>query len=204
MEAAFLQAAIPDTVAVLGIRLRPFSLGHLILLKRIESPFVCESKEGKIELADLMCAVMICRMTFEDALDHLTIVNQGDEETQKLFSEWGAMVGRAGATLEGECERFLEYVASGSKAPEIVRQVEAMPEGAATSKGIPSWQTAFAGLLSQTTLTESEILNRPLARSYMDYLTLQVMKSDSLRFKNESDADLERIRKEYYGGTNGG
>ena len=41
----YLHSIIPEPVTILGQDLRPFSLGHYLLLQRLECAFVCEDKE---------------------------------------------------------------------------------------------------------------------------------------------------------------
>jgi hypothetical protein len=57
----FYQAAVPDGWQILGVRLKPLSLGHLILLHRYESAFVVG---GLPTPADLVMSVLICSRTF--------------------------------------------------------------------------------------------------------------------------------------------
>lgn len=49
---------------VLGVRVRPFSLWHRLVLNSIDSPFM---REGVVTLRDLRIAVGICRSQFRDS-----------------------------------------------------------------------------------------------------------------------------------------
>jgi hypothetical protein len=61
MLAAFAKAAIPDPVVCLGIPLKEFSLGHLLLLRRHECSFLT----GEVAtLGDLLLAVLLCSQDF--------------------------------------------------------------------------------------------------------------------------------------------
>ena len=62
----YYQAAVPDGWQVLGVKLRPLSLGHLILLKRYGSAFVVG---GIPTEADLVLSVLICSRTYEDGVE---------------------------------------------------------------------------------------------------------------------------------------
>ena len=66
MADEFYKACIPDPVHVLGFKLRPLSLGHIIILHRIDSPFV-SGKE--FDLSDLASAVLICSLTYKEAIE---------------------------------------------------------------------------------------------------------------------------------------
>ena len=76
----FYQAAVPDGWQILGVRLKPLSLGHLILLHRYESAFVVG---GIPTEADLVLSVLICSRTYEDAID-LVESGQVRKEGKKL------------------------------------------------------------------------------------------------------------------------
>lgn len=51
----------------MGVRLRPFSLGHFIVLQRVRSPFVSD-EDLKVTVADLIFAVWACSRSWEKAL----------------------------------------------------------------------------------------------------------------------------------------
>ena len=52
------------THSVLGVKLRPFCLWHLLLLKIIYSPFI---NAGDVEWFDLQTAVGICRLSYRQS-----------------------------------------------------------------------------------------------------------------------------------------
>lgn len=57
MDRVFLQAAMATPPTVLGVRLRPLSIGHAYLLRAIGSPFTVG---GSVDRTDLAAAVLIC------------------------------------------------------------------------------------------------------------------------------------------------
>jgi hypothetical protein len=76
---------------LLGVRVRPFCLWHLLLLQVIDSPF---SRAGKVTLHDLKTAIGICRLRYRQSRVRRTFfpLFLGQKE------------------LKAEVERFLEYV----------------------------------------------------------------------------------------------
>jgi len=58
-------AAIPEPYRVLGLKLRPFSLGHYVTLHRHGSAFVSD-RETNASREDLIFAAIVCSMTFEE------------------------------------------------------------------------------------------------------------------------------------------
>ncbi len=58
-------AAIPEPYQILGLRLKPFSLGHYLILRRHECAFVADTLEEATR-EDLIFAVVVCSMSFEE------------------------------------------------------------------------------------------------------------------------------------------
>lgn len=60
-------AVFPDRYRVAGVWLKPFSLGHALLLQRIESPFSFDVKKGPPGRADVVAAAFICHQSWRDS-----------------------------------------------------------------------------------------------------------------------------------------
>jgi len=58
---SYFQAAIPEPFRILGLALRPLSLGHYRLLKRFDCAFVADG-EAKAGPGDLILGLLICSM----------------------------------------------------------------------------------------------------------------------------------------------
>jgi len=157
----YFKAAVPDPWTILGLNLRPFSAGHLILLHRIESAFVAG---GPINLDDLALSVLICSKTFEDGC---ALFN--DLELNTFLVQWHEkLVEGGGLDFEEKVARFTEYMAEGQKCPGYIYK-----DGASEIGDVPTVQFVKAFVMSRMTMTESEFLNRPWALSVWDFLTLQ-------------------------------
>ena len=64
MDAAFKRAANPRTFKVLGLTLKPLTLGHRFLLAKYDSAFVTEEKA---QIEDLMLSVFVCAQPWRNA-----------------------------------------------------------------------------------------------------------------------------------------
>ena len=62
----FNSTIVPDTHEVLGIKLRPFSLGHYILLEKNNCALLLG---GPATVIDFAIAVVVCSNTFEEFLE---------------------------------------------------------------------------------------------------------------------------------------
>lgn len=60
-------AAIPEPVQILGLKLRPFSLGHYRLLRRLGCKFVAD-ESTTADIGDLLLGVAVCSMRVEEFL----------------------------------------------------------------------------------------------------------------------------------------
>ena len=97
LAAAFIDNGVKHVV--LGVRLRPFSLWHRLLLLAVDSPFL---KKGEVRLFDLRVAVGICRLRFG--------------QSKVRHPRPGLSLLRRG--LQGEVEAFLRYAGDYLSRPE--------------------------------------------------------------------------------------
>lgn len=182
MHHAWFTAAVPDApTVVLTLRLRPYSLGHEILLQRLRSPLVAVEVRGS-ESPDvctaLILATLICSQTFEAAsrslhspflglflklwafrlnpftICDLRLTRRGPGNPRK-----SSIVNRKsrGPDWQKELLAFAAYRAAGQWMPEI------NPPKAGRSLKSP-WQfRLLATLMSELHMSASDALNFPLA-----------------------------------------
>ena len=67
MDAAYFQAAIPEPFRILGLKLKPLSLGRYLLLRRFNCAFVAE-EEASAGVPDLLLGLVICSMRVDEFL----------------------------------------------------------------------------------------------------------------------------------------
>lgn len=67
-DAAYFEAALPEPRRVMGVELKPLTLGHRLILNRVDCAFVCG---GEITFADLILGVAICSRDYAGALRFL-------------------------------------------------------------------------------------------------------------------------------------
>lgn len=187
MADAFHEAAIPEPWTILGIRLRPLSLGHIIILNRIESPFVFPGREPAVN--DLITGILLCSMTYEQGASALD-----DPSLPRQIRKWGRKVcrkvgwrGFIGLTEEinwaEKASMFAEYLKDGMRTPDFQYDPEKAKDVEA-----PAHQIVKVALLSKTNLTEQEILDRPWALSIADFMTLRAM-DGQIEFVDHDELD---------------
>lgn len=172
----FYLASVPEPVTLLGLRLRPFSLGHKLLLHRVESVFVCG---GEITHVDLALSVFICALRYNEACEAFN-----DRRLPRFMARWHAKL--TGDTrirrwlgikpkpvdLKEKAEAFENYMAAGSKMPYF--SYEDSRSGAAQLESVHAVKLS---LLSKTTLTELELMDRPWGLCLFDFVGLQAMEN---------------------------
>jgi hypothetical protein len=166
MSRAYPNAALPQPVQILGLKLKPLSLGHVILMKRHDVAFVAES-DAVAGIEDLIMGVLICSMTFDEW--------QKFEESEGLFNEitrWGRRVAfqlsrRKGANfniLEKFC-LFNEYVSTACRVPQMWIENEGQ-----TSRTDTPWYVAVKMcLMGQLNYSQTEAMNCPLQQAILEY-----------------------------------
>ena len=111
-DTAYFLAAVPEPVRCLGRRLKPFSVGHQIILQRFESAFVCGATPT---FEDLIFGIAICSRSYPGALRFLDSPLSSIWLRWWGFKIWIAVLG--GLNLAKSGAVFAAYVQSGSTYP---------------------------------------------------------------------------------------
>ena len=110
LENDYLKAVLPHQARVLGQRLRPLTLGHVMVLTRHDSPFISGSSQP--QFGDLCFAVWVCKRNWKQLL-----VGMGDSSFSRdvRFLKWmGRFRNRNNAILV-----FIQYLTLATKSPEL-------------------------------------------------------------------------------------
>lgn len=166
----FFSAAIPETPTILGLRLRPLSLGHILLLNRVRSSFVTEGEPFKLE--DIFIAVLICSLPYREGCAALE-----DPDLEKFFTRWQRKISRRRWFSKSKpihwpaiIGQFRDYIEQGSRGPQYSYNPEQFVETAC-----PAVQVIKIILLRNTSLTEAEVLDRPWSLCLWDAVTIRMM-----------------------------
>lgn len=194
MIRAFIEALIPTPYRILGLRLRPFSLGHLMILRRFDCAYVTgeETTPG-----DLLLGLIVCSMTYEEAIDAIHCGRLVDEVERwgKVVSKrrWFGLRAAKPFDLMEKSRLFVEYLAAGNRCPKAFYDAKPTPP-----KNAPVEQILRVCLMRDLHLSESEIMNQPLALSWWDYMTLGEL-NDRLRlFDADQEKDLQAKADEFH------
>ncbi len=155
LELNYPAAAIPEPFQILGLRLKPFSLGHYLLMERFQVAFV--AAEARVPtIHDLILGVLICSMEYQEFLEFLSSPTFAEE-----LQQWGVKCGLFDWTAKANL--LAQYIAAGSKQPVVIYENEGAPSGA-------HWaQTIKLALTGNLGYTAHEALNLPLSQALNDF-----------------------------------
>lgn len=178
MARDFHHAAIPEPVVLLGQRLHPFSIGHTIILERFENPFVMG---GRADVIDLFTGIMVCCNEYDEFIKLIR-----EDDVISIVKKWAKNVGKFDFTDISKA--FKDYIEDAySNFPKYWYEET---KGKETKAGANFAQNIKVRLLRNTNLTEQEILNRPLALSMWDSITI-LEQDGALRINTKEDDKME-------------
>ena len=159
----YFEALIPEPVRVLGLKLKPFSAGHIALLSRMDNPLVAG---GEITVSALADAVFVCAHGFADGIAALD-----NPDTTGFMERWRKEVGDF--DLAEKLALFKAYISAGSKF-EMVYVPKRASESTNISR-VPFVQHVRATLMHYYGITSAEFWDMPWALALWDYYTAPVM-----------------------------
>tara|TARA_R110000765_G_scaffold418301_2_gene521676 strand:- start:990 stop:1592 length:603 start_codon:yes stop_codon:yes gene_type:complete len=110
LENDYLKAVIPPQARVLGQRLKPLSLGHMMVLSRYGSPFVTGDRQP--QFGDLCFAVWVCQKDWRQLMEGIANMDlKGDFRFLKIMG-WFKNQGKSMVT-------FAEYLTQSVKEPTL-------------------------------------------------------------------------------------
>lgn len=208
MTEAFYLAAIQDAWEILGVKLRPFSLGHVILLHRIESPFLVGWKaESQPTFDDLAVAVLICSCTYEEALEIIegpalpSILRTWADRITGM-NRWSVRIGWNKATpvdFPKAVIEFCDYIKEHSKIPNY----EFNP-GDFKDLHCPEVQVVKVSLMRDMHIPEPDILDRCWGQCLWDYVTLSALDGRVKMVDEQARAEAFNLANELLAKINSG
>lgn len=175
----FYLAAIPDAWEILGVKLRPFSLGHVILLHRTESPFIGAEPNPKIAPFDeLALAVLLCSETYRNGL---RIID--DPMLPKVLRQWGErLTGQNRWTVRHWLKKAkrIDLIKEATEFGQYIREHSKVPSydfnpGDFREIHCPSAQMIKVTLMREMGFGEAELLDRCWGLCLWDYVTLSAL-----------------------------
>jgi hypothetical protein len=167
LSADYAAAMFPDPVRILGVRLRPYCIGHALLLQRIGSPYVVEDGGRRMEdgIGDLLLALWICSQTWEAAAASLH-----SRRLRVRLQFWAWQLRRANAALAVVCAetQFSRYISQAWHGPTLW---EKQRTGPVETPGAPLLAHLKVTLMSALHCSEPEALSWHVRAALFDCAT---------------------------------
>lgn len=172
MDAAFQRAASAQTFRVLGLPLRPLTLGHLFLLHEHESAYV---REAAPAADDLILSVLICAQPHRHAKRLLTL-----RPFRPFFWAFLKLWGFQSRRLNWihEARKFQAYLEHHQTLPAI-RRAPGVTE--VRTLGAPEHWSLLTMLMIDFHMSEAEALDTPLLKAHLLWAT-QAEREGSIEF----------------------
>lgn len=165
----------------LGLRLRPFSLGHVDLLTALENP-VSVGSPDEMTKTDVAVAVWICAHDYADGLA-LYQSGRAAVELRKMGMKWGA----DNRVFAAHRETLMDYLSAYLMAPpRFDPEKESQPV-------IPWHLSVFAALQRDLKYTPAELWNLPLPRALELFAAVAANRGDNSLISMTEQAILEKI-----------
>lgn len=190
------EAINPKSFVICSLELKPFSLGHYILLEQIQSPFLTDNPDTSVELEFglthfLMC-LLICGQSYEDGLTMLSddaVLRSTVRTFQKnLFK---SMKKDKNWNVYEKLFMFKEYIRYFTQMP--IFQIETKSDRAPS--GIDWKQNLFTIAKNEWGYTDSEILNMPLRRLFFEWCSY-AEKGGGIRVQNANEMEFLKMALE--------
>ena len=183
LESDFLEALIPGHHRVAGRDLRPFSLGHAMILRRFDSPFLAGKRPGS---GDLAFALDICSRTFADGVAAL--------HDRRSKRRWRWLGYRCMINREAKMLQFIAYLNAGMRYPKCWENSSGSP------KKTPMLQITRIINMGNLGKTESQTMDSPYHLAMWDAVTWLEL-TDKVDPMDEADqefvARVKRLRAEH-------
>lgn len=150
-------AANPEPYQILGLKLKPFCLGHCEHMERHGVVFA-SGETADATLPDLLLGVFICSQSYEQFSRFIERPKWADE-----IKRWGAKCGEFDAAAK--LKLFSDYMRNGSQQPVVIFEQDGKTSGA-------HWIQCVKISLMQAGYSETRAMNMPLSQALADFFKI--------------------------------
>jgi hypothetical protein len=161
---AYVDSCIVEERVILGLTLRPLSIGHYLWGKKLECGFFNDEENAQVTVEDLLAGLLICSMTFGEFAEFI----ESPDSTQEI-TRWGRQVKKLCKNDKAfniflKIKEFEDYVRKGSEMPKFsVNNQNSGKSGA-------HWAMSLIHVLtSKLNYSRDEALNMPLKLAFAEY-----------------------------------
>ena len=168
-QSRFGDVIFTDISTICGVRLKPFCLGHLILLETLNNPIISKEVvdvDFEESIGHFFIALLVCGLTYEEAVLLLTDDKILKEEL-KLFCDNLAknMELEPGWNVPMKLSLFKEYMERYLDIPFYDEKTKSNGE----SPSGTDWKSSIFIIFKKLGYSESDILNMPLNKLFLTW-----------------------------------
>lgn len=168
----------PPRVRCLGVQLRPFSLGHALVLRHLGNSFITETPTA----ADLPVAALVCAHGWRENVRKL----RKPRRLVRLMRLWGWLTRKMN---KGEEARALHaYISEQMELPEMKRE-----RGSGVRYLVSEWETRLFMHLRAMGYDDEQALDMPLARAQL-FMVAKLEEDGAASFKTRRELALDRYK----------
>jgi hypothetical protein len=168
---SYVKAAIPDRYIIFGVTLRPLSLGHIVLMKRLGCGFAEDEEETKISIMDLLIAVAICCRRYQEFIDWYN----DDEARTKWLKKWFNAINKEANksnsySIINKMSLFNMYRREGIDIPAFIDENE--DKESVKESGAHWIQNVITTLVTENRYNDVEIYDIPVSKALSEYFKI--------------------------------
>lgn len=163
----YVKSLIPEFYSLLGVKLRPFSLGHIFLMRRFGCKFSADDPNTMGGIDDLLLGIAICCRSYEGFLEFI----DDPVEFNKWCKKWGKYIKKhvrknKNFNLIKQFHLFKEYMKSGIIIP---KYWETQNTESSMESGSHWTQSVYNVLISDLGYNQTDALNIPVSKALNEY-----------------------------------
>jgi hypothetical protein len=168
----FDSALMPPNFVICGVKLRPFCLGHYLILRHLKNPVISEDIKdvnGIEGIYWILHAIVVCALTYEQNLELLQDDNKLKETFEGFCENFIKLIDtETGWNIHQKLTLFKQYLAYHFSIPMYEEEIkdEAKPTGIDWTQGI------YTILKQDLGYTESEILNMAMRKLFYEWCSI--------------------------------
>ena len=191
----FSDAVLPDKFVICGVELRPFCLGHFILLEHLNNP-ILNQEATDIALEDGMywffLALLVCSFTYDDAVELLN----NEDEFKRISDQFFTNLTRnleveADWNIFSKMQLFKNYLRYYMDMPIYTEETSAD----VTTPSGTDWKQNLFLIFKKLGYKEKDILNMNMKKMFFEWCSYAEAEG-AIKVMNRMDIDrLQQLRK---------
>jgi hypothetical protein len=167
----YVQSSIPEPYTILGVTLRPLSLGHLILMKKYGCAWAEDSERTSVSIFDLLIAIAICCRKYQEFIDWFANAEERNAWLNKWFKSIRLDCRRTeNWSISNKMSLFNMYRKEGIVVPMYFNEDE--DKSFDKESGAHWIQNVITLLVTEGRYTENEIYDIPLSKALVEYFKI--------------------------------